>query len=533
MGWPNGSRAQRLGVGLAALALLLAGLAAARQGWEGEAVLRGRVLDSEGSPVAGARVTLTLPAAADEGPPVLSSGNDGRFVARGLAAGRWRVVVEAPGHRPSDGWYVLDPEAPRPLEIELLGTDESNPALGGGENLEALRRALLQANELLAAGRTAEARGRFEEAVPFLADAALSEVLRAIARTHYLEGDVDAAVASLEEALDWQPAFDETRELYRTLMAGLGRSEEAERFLDELSPMARPSSTGGRGGGGRADASVAPSARRVMVEAVPAEADRVGAATVRLPRRDPLSAVDGFRRRFGYEAGELRKIDPDALAYDLADESFDLVVPESYRRGVPHGVVVWVSAVRRGGVADPAMREMLAERKLIWIGANRSGNPRPFWDRVGLALDAAGGVRSLYDVDPERVFVAGFSGGGRVASALAFEYPEVFRAGVFWFGIDYFAPVAVPFKPGHSWPARFPKPPRHAVRLLVERSRFALVTGELDFNRAEIRAIARRMREDGLIRQTLIEIPAAGHYLGLDAEWFGRALDAVDGRLPE
>jgi dienelactone hydrolase len=164
---------------------------------------------------------------------------------------------------------------------------------------------------------------------------------------------------------------------------------------------------------------------------------------------------------------------------------------------------------------------------VIWVGANGAGNPRAKWDRIGLALDAVHNVSRLYNIDPERIVIAGYSGGGRTASAAVMLFPEVFRGVICWFGVDYFRPVPVSYKPGHSWPAAFPEPAKKDRRVLEQEVRFALVTGERDFNRAETSAVSSEMAKDGFTGVTYLEIPGADHYHGLDPEWFGRALQHV------
>ncbi|HSL85006.1 MAG TPA: hypothetical protein VLF66_19685, partial [Thermoanaerobaculia bacterium] len=236
--------------------------------------------------------------------------------------------------------------------------------------------------------------------------------------------------------------------------------------------------------------------------------------------------------RYGGGPEDVRAMDPSLGRYDLAKETFEVFVPEAYRPredgGSGWGLVVWVSPTSSGGIEDPARQAVLAGERLLWIGANHAGNPRFTWNRVGLALDAAHAMTELYDLDPERIYAAGYSGGGRIASALGMLFPEVFRGALSLFGASVYRPVPVPDRPGSHWPPPFPEPPAQTLRDLRREGRFVLVTGERDFNRAQTRATARVMEEEGFRGVTYQEIPGATHYDFPAAEDLRRALEALD-----
>jgi predicted esterase len=508
---------------LAAAATLLASIAAA-QPPEEPALARsvGVVVDRAGKPVAAATVTLVA-RAGGEPVPALITDRRGRWTSPPLPPGRFDIRLEKEGFLPSDGFVDLGSGRGSPIVVELRSLDEVSPAFSEGDPGWSVRSWIEQANALLDQGRPAEARAEYEKALPLLAGELRAEVLRAVARTHYVEGNVPATLEALLGALRAWPVSEESRVLYRTLMAELDRAAEAEEVLADLD--ARPPQPVDEPGPGPAP----PRRGRPPEppEPVDAVAHRVGAQTVRFAERSPLSARAEVLGRLGLPEPEVLEMDPDALAFDARDESFDLVVPGSYRAGEPWGLVVWISPTPRGGVASPEVRGLLEQRRLLWVGANGAGNPRARWDRVGLALDAVSNVRLLYAVDPERIVVAGYSGGGRMAAAVAMLYPEVFGGAICWFGVDYFRPVPVPYKPGHSWPAAFPPPARNSLRTLHRERRFALVSGARDFNRSETAAVRREMEKDGFASATYLEIPDADHYHGLDPEWLGRALDFV------
>ncbi|MFN7940033.1 MAG: carboxypeptidase regulatory-like domain-containing protein [Thermoanaerobaculia bacterium] len=219
-------------------------------------------------------------------------------------------------------------------------------------------------------------------------------------------------------------------------------------------------------------------------------------------------------------------------AIDLARESFALAVPETYRAGDAHGLVVWVSPFDFGGALRPEVRAELARRKLLWVGANRAGNDRDLLARFALAFDAAWNMARAYDIDARRVYLAGFSGGGRVASTVAPLFPEIFRGAIFLMGCDYFRSLPVPGRPGAEWSARYPKPATELLQLDREARRFVFLTGELDFNRSQTEATYEAARRDGFRHLLYLEVPQVDHRGPVPAEFFARALDFLDGAPP-
>jgi predicted esterase len=97
-----------------------------------------------------------------------------------------------------------------------------------------------------------------------------------------------------------------------------------------------------------------------------------------------------------------------------------------------------------------------------------AGNDCPSKKRVRIVLDVLDDLRRNYPIDADRTYLAGFSGGGRIACAIAFALPE------------YFGGVMPICASGdlrsESW----------LRQRVIDRLRVALLTGEKDFNRAEV-----------------------------------------------
>ncbi len=482
----------------------------------------GQVTGPDDRPVAGAVVRI-WPQELPDTIATRTTDEEGRWRAPGLAVGRWEIEISAEGYLPAEGWFQVTPARPSAtVDVALRSLDETPPSFA--ENATTVLRWIERGNALLAQGDSAQARAEYERALPLVERGQRPEILQAMARTHFVEGDTELAIARLQQAVGIDPENAQLRQLFVGVLDSVGRGDEAEALIVKATDVAEidPQPT-------------AMPARQLppqspLLEATPG---RTGRFRTVLPERSPLSAIEVYRGRYGLSDADLRATDPAGGEYDLADESFELYVPESYADGDAHGLFVWVSPTPYGGFGNPEFERLLAERKLIWIGANNSGNGRWGWYRVGLALDAVHNASRLYSIDPQRIYVAGYSGGGRISSQASMLYPEVFSGGLFVYGCDYFEQLPVPDRPGSLWPARFAAPSKVAQERLRSESRFVLLTGDRDFNRAQTKAIHKRMTADGFEHLTYLQIPDADHYFGLPPEWFEKALDALDEPLVE
>lgn len=534
-----------LAASFAFLALLAtaAGPAAAQE-WRGQGRAHGVVQDLPGTPLSGARVVLRPgeepPAEGeDAGPEPLVTGADGHWSAPLLAPGIWRIRVEAQGFMPAEGRIVVPSEgAGEEVRVRLNSLDEVSPAFAESDPVRSVRQWIERGDVFLAQGRPAEARGEYEKALRtpgVLAADERSQVLETVARTHYLEGDRAGAERALQAALLVTPKEERVRRLYTVLLEGAGRGDEAASFLQRLdrepaklaselagslSELLEPEPESG------AESSPPPLPER---ELLPPEPGRYGRFRTHFTERHPLSDPAVVLARMGTSAAAIREFDPAEGRYELSQETFEVYVPADYRPGAGYGLVVWVSPGSTGG-PSPELEAVLDDAHLLWVGANRAGNPRFTWNRIGLALDAAHDMAALYGLDPDRVYAAGYSGGGRVASVLAMLFPETFRGALCLYGVSYFRPVEVPDRPGAHWPPGYPEPPRKTISALRRDSRFVILSGTRDFNRAQSILYSEAMKEDGFEHVSYLEIPEASHYTQVPPEWWTRAFKDLNGR---
>src|SRR5215217_2526442 len=114
---------------------------------------------------------------------------------------------------------------------------------------------------------------------------------------------------------------------------------------------------------------------------------RTGSFQIKIPQRCKDSDIPTLIARLGWGTMEDVKKAGES-EYDLAKESFEMYVPGDYTGKEPYGLLVWVNPGPGGGVRREWI-DVLDKHKLIWVGANRSGNDRAGWIRLGMALDAA------------------------------------------------------------------------------------------------------------------------------------------------
>jgi tetratricopeptide (TPR) repeat protein len=156
---------KRIGTVSAGLAAFLLAGAAQAQDWKGQGRLEGKVLGSDGAPIAGAIVKLDNPSRG--GGPTIKTDKKGKWAYLGLVAGSWNVDVEADGYATQKATITLPSESARinPIEFRL---EKAGPPATPPEVLEAVKKA----DEAYKAGRFAEAQAEYEKLLALRPDLA-------------------------------------------------------------------------------------------------------------------------------------------------------------------------------------------------------------------------------------------------------------------------------------------------------------------------------------------------------------------------
>ncbi len=218
----------------------------------------------------------------------------------------------------------------------------------------------------------------------------------------------------------------------------------------------------------------------------------IGAHQIEPPLEPSPHFLDEATINDRFYRGMRIKFDP--AGRDLRDETMNVRLPAGYSPRTPAPLLVWISPTDNA-IPPQSIDPVLDELGMILIGVNNTGNQRPIFDRMQLALDAVATARTRWHVDPQRVYVSGWSGGGRTSAMLWGTFSDVFTGAAPIVGLNSFYETKA--GPGKVWPRAYAKPRGEALRRLREQ-RLAIVTGTRDFNDENTQAQARMMTRDRL-----------------------------------
>lgn len=238
-----------------------------------------------------------------------------------------------------------------------------------------------------------------------------------------------------------------------------------------------------------------------------------------LPGYAAADAADIRRGQFelSYALSELLDQETLDLMVDVleADEqvTWKMHVPESYDPMTPAGLMVYVSPSQKGWMPR-GWQPVIDERNMIWISADQSGNEVVTVKRMLFAVLGPQIARQHYALDADRIYVSGFSGGGKIASMVAIDFANLFKGALYICGV-------LPWK--QDPPAFFEQ---------VKANRYVFLSGENDFNLDETKSVFRRYQRAGVENVDLIKILGMGHSTPNEKR-FREALDFLDARDPD
>lgn len=200
---------------------------------------------------------------------------------------------------------------------------------------------------------------------------------------------------------------------------------------------------------------------------------------------------------------------------DLSQERFVVYVPSSAPPPRGYMLIVFVPPWNAAKLPDDWI-PVLDQDGVVFVSAGHSGNDTTaLGRREPLALLAEQNVVKRYRIDPERIYVAGFSGGSRVAMRLALGYPDIFRGAILNSGGD---PIGN---------ATTPLPAKDLMLRFQSASRLVYVTGERDtFVINAAAASTRSMRAWCQFNVENRVMSSAGHE-AINAASLARALEAL------
>ena len=151
-------------------------------------------------------------------------------------------------------------------------------------------------------------------------------------------------------------------------------------------------------------------------------------------------------------------------------------VPKDYDGSESYGLIIsMMNAQSSSQYPNPEYAATLEKRKFIYVGFDPYNGVFEDWSGENayvnhelLCLAAAYHILGNYNIDRNRVYLAGFSWGGRLTGEIAPRWPTVFTGGIAVGGC-FTSPDRI-----------FP-----SYRMARERVAMVLATGDWDYNRAE------------------------------------------------
>ncbi|MBC8106629.1 MAG: prolyl oligopeptidase family serine peptidase [Anaerolineae bacterium] len=229
--------------------------------------------------------------------------------------------------------------------------------------------------------------------------------------------------------------------------------------------------------------------------------------------------------------GRSKPAAPDAstLQLDPNTEKYNAYFPNDYQRdGKPFGLLVWI-APESGAALQLAWRKVLDDHSIIFIEPRDAPNESHSVWRVFMALETVRNAKREFNIDPDRVYVAGLSGGGRISSHTAVFFPEVFGGAFCMVGCNFYRDVPAEEK-GMIYPGFWPNPVMNSIKLARANSRLVLLTGSRDYNKPSTKAAYDAFVKEQWKHVAYLEVPELGHQFP-NAEWFEKGINFLDAPL--
>ena len=241
-------------------------------------------------------------------------------------------------------------------------------------------------------------------------------------------------------------------------------------------------------------------------------------STEELVRRlySPLSAIRIHQE--AQRAGRTLRGQP----IDLAQEHYSLYVPDHpHSPSGAYSLLVFIPPWERAEVPRQWIPALNRYNTILVTAANSGNEAHTVNRREPLALLALHNIMAQYPVDPQQVYIGGFSGGARVALRLALGYPDVFHGALLNAGSDPIGTIDVPL------------PPADLFRHFQESTRLVYLTGERDEENLIHDTQSRRSLDKWCVYDLVTQTePRTGHELA-DATAFGRSLEVLLGQRPD
>lgn len=200
----------------------------------------------------------------------------------------------------------------------------------------------------------------------------------------------------------------------------------------------------------------------------------------------------------------------------LSDYPVGVYVPQSYDGSRPYGLLIsMIYAKSPYQYPRPEFRKILDKYNIIWLGFDPyNGLFEPFeYNHEKFALAGVYNMCGYYNIDHSRVYLAGFSWGGRLTGEIVPRKPHIFSGGI---AIDGCFTTGNRLLPSLEYGR--------------ERITMVMATGDFDYNRMETYRGYSTLLTLGYKDCHFLQQPLKGHAI-ISAENFEKAIQVLDGRV--
>lgn len=188
--------------------------------------------------------------------------------------------------------------------------------------------------------------------------------------------------------------------------------------------------------------------------------------------------------------------------------TFEIQVPKNFDPENSPGLMVYISPQSQINIPRGWL-DLMETENLIWIAARESGNKTFTTKRILLTLAGLQYIQEKYTINRNRIYVSGLSGGGRVASIVATQYPQFFKGAIYNCGANFWEDIT------------------EEQLNLIKQNRFVFLTGTDDFNLNDTKKVYAKYKKAQVENIDLMIIPRMGHE-NPNKNRFAKAINYLD-----
>ncbi len=205
-------------------------------------------------------------------------------------------------------------------------------------------------------------------------------------------------------------------------------------------------------------------------------------------QKGQFEIVSNSQEIFGDELSSLYN---EIIAKD-ENIALEIQMPENYNSENPPGIMVYISPQNQINIPRGWL-ELMDTENLIWVAARESGNKTFITKRILLTLGGLQYVQENFSINSNRVYISGLSGGGRIASMVATQYPQFFKGAIYNCGVNFWNDI------------------NEEQLNLIKNNRFVFLTGTDDFNLNDNKKVYAKYKKANVKNIDLMIIPRMGH----------------------